>query len=357
MFRIGRREEHTEIAMPRQFPCESGGARRNPRLSALIAGLGVAFFLGSAPPAAAVDKFAAEFLKIGVGARALGMGGSFVSLADDASAPYWNPAGLVQLEQREAMLMYASQFGGVVNHQVGALVAPLRSASSRAALGVTFIRLGVDGIRVTKDAFVRLDPNGNPVIDPSRIVEKSAYDLALLLTYALGFGDRWSAGWNVKLIRQSLVGEGASFGVGADFGLRFQPSPSLAFGLRMADITTTQLFWDTGRRETLAPTVTLGAHTTQEIPALQGRLTVGVDVGFAFEGQEADQFETGSLSGNVFPGGEYWFRNVVALRAGSDAGRFAAGAGVRYRQFGADYAYLSHDELESTHRVSALFRF
>ena len=47
----------------------------------------------------------------------------------------------------------------------------------------------------------------------------------------------------------------------------------------------------------------------------------------------------------------------MAIRAGSDAGNFTAGAGVRYKQFGADYAYLAHDELDSTHRVSALFRF
>jgi len=286
------------------------------------------------------------------------MGGAFVSLADDASAPYWNPAGLVQLEQREVMLMGASQFGGVVNHQVGALVAPLRTTTTRAALGITFIRLGVDDIRVTKGAKVGEDANGNPILDPNLIEERSAYDLALLLTYARGLGDRWSGGLNVKLIRQSLVGEGASFGVGADLGFRFQPNPSLAFGLRLADITTTQLFWDTGRNETVAPTVTLGAHTTQDIPSIQGRLTVGFDAGFAFEGMEsADQFRSGTLSGNVFPGAEYWFRNVVALRAGSSAGDFAAGAGVRYRQFGADYAYLSHDELDSTHRVSALFRF
>jgi hypothetical protein len=42
---------------------------------------------------------------------------------------------------------------------------------------------------------------------------------------------------------------------------------------------------------------------------------------------------------------------------GSDGGSFTAGGGVRYKQVGADYAYLSHDELDSTHRVSALVRF
>jgi len=307
-------------------------------------------------PAFAIDKFAAEFLKIGVGARALGMGGAFVSVADDASGAYWNPAGLVQLQQREAMLMGASQFGGVVDHEVGSFVAPLKTASSRAAIGVTFIRVGVDDINVTKDAKVGEDQNGNPIIDPNRVEQKSAYDLALLLTYARGWGERWSGGVNVKLVRQSLVDEGASFGIGADLGFHFQASPTLALGLRLADITTTQLFWDTGRRETVGPSVTIGAHTTHDIAALQGKLLVGFDSRFSFEGLD-EQFETGNVSGIVLPGAEYWFRNVVAIRAGSDAGNFTAGAGVRYKQFGADYAYLAHDELDSTHRVSALFRF
>ena len=312
--------------------------------------------LAFTPPAFAIDKFAAEFLKIGVGARALGMGGAFVSVADDASAAYWNPAGLVQLEHSEAMLMGASQFGGVVDQEMGSFVAPLKTASSRAALGVTFIRVGVDDINVTKDAKVGEDQNGNPIIDPNRVEQKSAYDLALFLTYARVFGDRWSGGLNVKLVRQSLVDEGASFGIGADLGFHFQASPTLALGLRLADITTTQLFWDTGRQETVGPSVTIGAHTSHNIDALDGKLLIGFDSRFSFEGLE-EQFHSGNVSGVVLPGAEDWFRNLGAIRAGSDAGNFTAGAGVRYKQFGADYAYLGHDELDSTHRVSALFRF
>ena len=330
---------------------------RSHRAALLCGGLVSALLFTASSSALAVDKFAAEFLKIGIGARALGMGGAFVSVSDDASGAYWNPAGLVQLEQREAMLMGASQFGGVVDHEVGSLIAPLKTASSRAAIGITFIRVGVDDINVTKDAKVGEDPNGNPIIDPNRVEQRSAYDLALLLTYARGLSDRWSGGLNLKLVRQSLVGEGASFGVGADLGVHFQASPSLALGLRLADITTTQLFWDTGRTEVVTPSVTIGAHTTRNIAALQGKLIIGFDSRFSFEGLETDQFEAGDVSGILLPGAEYWFRNIVAIRAGSDAGNFAAGAGVRYKQFGADYAYLGHDELDSTHRVSALFRF
>ena len=53
---------------------------------------------------------AAEFLSHGVGARALGMGSSFVSVADDATAAYWNPAGLVQIQKRAFAAMYSDSF-------------------------------------------------------------------------------------------------------------------------------------------------------------------------------------------------------------------------------------------------------
>jgi len=127
--------------------------------------------------------------------------------------------------------------------------------------------------------------------------------------------------------------------------------------MRLADITTTQITWDTGRHEVVAPTVTVGAHTTQELHALRGSVTVGVDAAFAFEDYPGEQFSSGSVSGNFLPGMEYWFQKTVALRVGAEGDNFTAGAGVRYKQVGADYAYLSHDELDSTHRVSLLVRF
>jgi hypothetical protein len=340
--------------MPKPVP---GGHRIPYRVLLLLL---IAF--GVPRPAEAVDKYAAEFLKIGVGARALGMGGAFVSIADDASAAYWNPAGLVQLQSREAMGMHASQFGGVVGHDVLTFAAPLGKDSRRpSALGITLIRLGVDDIKVTKNALIGEDANGNPILADSLVENKSAYDLAVLLSYARSLGDRWSGGVNVKLIRQSLVGEGASFGMGADVGLRFQPSPGFALGLRLADITTTRLYWDTGRREAVAPSIALGAHTRRAIPGLAGTLILGMTTAYSFEGatEKPDflAFTVGDVPVTFSPGAEYWYNNTVALRVGSDAGNFTAGAGIRYKQVGADYAYLSHDELESTHRVSALVRF
>jgi hypothetical protein len=304
----------------------------------------------------AQDKFAAEFLKIGVGARPLAMGGAFVSVADDATAPYWNPAGLVQMTQREVMLMHASQFGGAVRHNFLDVVFPL-GGDKPSAVALSVIYLSVDDIKVTTDALIGTDPDGNPILDETRIRSESAYDLGVLLSYGKAFSPKVSWGVNLKLIRQSLVDAGASFGVGADLAFLWRPTDRITAGARLADVTTTQIYWDSGNREVVGRSLTLGGSTLIPVEFLQGSLRPALDVVLAFEEIESAQFGSGSISGDVLLGGEYWFRQVVALRAGSDAGDFTAGAGVRYKGFSVDYAYLGHEELDATHRVSAAYRF
>lgn len=328
-----------------------------PRCLTLIVCAGICFSFVGASAAQAADKFAAEFLKVGVGARALGMGGAFTALADDASAIYWNPAGPALLVEPDLQLTHAEMFGGIVTHDVLSGVLPIGRDGGRSSVGLTVIRLGVDDIKVTSDALSQ-EAGGQIVVDPDLVRIESAYDLGVFFNYARGLGDNWSVGGNLKMVRQSLVGDGSSFGIGADLGLLWLPSTSTTFGLRLADITTTQIKWDTGRQETVAPTVTIGGQGTRDVGFLKGTVTGAADIQLAFEDLgDADQFSSGSISGNLHAGLEYWYNSVVAVRAGSDAGRFAAGAGVRFRlgpmtRFGVDYAFLDHDELDATNRVT-----
>ena len=64
-----------------------------------------------AAPAAHATKYAGEFLKVPVGARAVGMGGAFTAVADDATAIWWNPAGMVYLPYHEVLPQHAEKFG------------------------------------------------------------------------------------------------------------------------------------------------------------------------------------------------------------------------------------------------------
>jgi hypothetical protein len=140
----------------------------------------------------------------------------------------------------------------------------------------------------------------------------------------------------------------------------FFARPDLTLGLRLADATTTRISWDTGTQETLVPSLSLGVRYTLGMPAaLDGALTVAGDLHQAFDGSDVVSQLGGGKDALV--GMEYWFKRVVAARVGSDAGNFTAGAGLRVpgvlAGMGVDYAFLAHDDLGDTHRVSASARF
>src|SRR3989304_4818753 len=105
-------------------------------------------------------KYAGEFMAIGVGGRALGMGGAFTAVANDVTAGYYNPAGLANLNYPQISLMHSEQFGDLVNYDYGAVAIPYGNDMS---FGLSIIRLGVDGIPDTRNALY--DANGDGVVD------------------------------------------------------------------------------------------------------------------------------------------------------------------------------------------------
>src|SRR5580765_5752550 len=114
------------------------------------------FLLGFALASLAVSteahatKYAGEFLKIPVGARAIGMGGAFTAISDDATSPYWNPAGMIYLPYREVIFQHSERFGSLLNHDYLGGVLPLGGGKGRqGALGISIIRLATDDIPVT----------------------------------------------------------------------------------------------------------------------------------------------------------------------------------------------------------------
>ncbi len=336
------------------------GRSRLPVRSRLVLGIvsGLLAVCGASLPAGAT-KYAAEFLKLGVGARALGMGGGFVAMADDASAAYWNPAGLASLPRAEMMFMHAEQFGSLANHDYIQFTQPL-SGAHRSSVGIGLIRFSVDDIKVTRDAYN--DENGNGRWDPGEAIlpeqfkMQSDTEYGLLLSYSREVSDRLALGGNAKLIRQGLL-DHTSFGMGLDFGAMYSPLPGFKIGARLADATTTQISWDTGRRETVAPSLSVGFAWTRSLAAL-GSVSAGLSLANSFEGRDvASQFSGGPWGGQIQGGLEYWYARTIAARIGSDAGNLTAGAGLRYRSLGADYAYLSNPDLDATHRISASVRF
>ena len=86
-----------------------------------------------------IGKFAGEFLAIGVGGRALGMGGAFTALANDVTAGYYNPAGLIHLNYPQISIMHDARFGNLVNYDYAAGAIPYGKDMT---FGLSIRRLG-----------------------------------------------------------------------------------------------------------------------------------------------------------------------------------------------------------------------
>ncbi|MCK5572870.1 MAG: PorV/PorQ family protein [Bacteroidetes bacterium] len=306
-----------------------------------------------------VAKYAGEFISLGVGARALALGGAYVALATDVTAGYWNPAGLSRINYPEFMLMHDEAFGSLVNHDYAAAAIPFGKSAS---LGLSVIRLGVDDIPDTRNAGVDIDgnvtydPNEFSRIDPNRVTFFNSADWAFYFTYSKRHSENFSYGANLKFIRRDL-GDHSATGIGFDIGVWYSPWENLALGVNLQDITTTFLAWDTGRNELISPTLKMGGAFF--LQALGGRFTPVVDVDVRFENRQyASTAHLGPVSFDVRTGLEYLFKDLVALRVGySDVKQLTMGAGLHFPMLSIDYSFAKFDgvdQLGNTHRISLM---
>jgi hypothetical protein len=306
----------------------------------------------------------ASFLEIGVGARALGMGGAFCSVADDGTSFYWNPAGLSFIEKPQICGMYGPQFGSFKNplgsyHFLG-YAHPL---PMNVVLAVNWIRLTVDEIPIFSELhgsyWDRLhDFTQRPSGEPEGYIQDT--EDALFFSFSkmnrldvdLGWGYHRVGieiplGINFKWIRQSL-GEGEASGLGLDVGtmIRFhldeffevEKLGILSWGINLQDVTGTKLSWNTKHQDAMPLNVKWGFSYEQPVSVTRGYLCLSFDRDSRWGGKNRWGFE---YSG---------FR-VFGLRAGFDGGNFTGGVGFRFWILQVDYAFLTH-ELDSLHRVS-----
>ncbi len=307
-----------------------------------------------------VGKYAGEFLAIGVGGRALGMGGAHTAIVNDVTAGYWNPAGLARIDYPQVALMHEEHFGDLVNYNYAAAAIPYGKDMS---FGLSVIRLGVDGIPDTRDALY--DANGDGFLDIntdrldySKITEFNNTDWAFYLSFAKRHSDNFYWGANVKIIRRDLA-EYSATGVGFDVGAVYMPTEDLYLGATIQDVTTTLVAWSTGRNELISPTAKVGAAYAFYI--LGGRVMPVLDLDIRFEGRDyASYFNIGPVSFDSHFGVEYAYDNLFSVRVGyNDVKQFTIGAGIKLPKLYIDYSFarMSQSETErlpDTHRISLM---
>ena len=187
--------------------------------------------------AQAVRKYSNEFMSIGVDAAALGMSNAVTAQSADVNSGYWNPAGLLNLEDNQIGLMHANYFANIAQYDYAAFAMPI---DDRSAVGISLIRFGVDDIMDTTQL---IDNQGN--IDYNRISLFSTADYGLTVSYARSLPiDGFNYGVNAKVIRRIIGDFASSWGFGFDIGVQYiSDEEDWKFGLMLRDITTTYNTW------------------------------------------------------------------------------------------------------------------
>ena len=188
-----------------------------------------------------VRKYSNEFMNIGVDAKALGMSNTMVAATSDVNSGYWNPSGLIQLEDQQVAAMHANYFANIAQYDYLAYASPI---DDRSAWGISLIRFGVDDILNTTEL---IDSQGN--IDYNRISLFSTADYGFTFSYARKLPvPGFQYGVNAKVIRRIIGKFANSWGFGFDVGVQFEKN-NWQFGLMLRDITTTYNVWNIDEEE------------------------------------------------------------------------------------------------------------
>jgi hypothetical protein len=311
----------------------------------------------------AVRKYSNEFLSIGVDAAALGMSNAVVASTGDVNSGYWNPAGLLKLEDKQVSLMHASYFANIAQYDYAAFGMPI---DDRSAFGISLIRFGVDDILNTTQL---IDSQGN--IDYNRISLFSTADYALTVSYARALPiEGFNYGVNAKVVRRIIGDFANSWGFGFDVGMQFESDNDWKVGLMLRDITTTYNTWTINEEEyqkikDAVPGENQDLPETSEITLPKAQL--GLSKKFEFHNemsllaagnlnmqfaQTNDIISTKAVSIDPALGFEWGYTDLVFLRAGvgnfqqitqiDDSKKLSfqpnIGLGFKYRGIQVDYA-------------------
>jgi len=311
---------------------------------------------------------AAAFLKVGVGARQVGMGSAVTSTNGDVTNIFWNPAGsALNKDLAEVSFTHNSWIGGLTQNAVAASY----NLQGIGTIGLGVMTFGISGIPADRDIYP-----GNTVLQGLQIDQATAdtydyMDMLVQLTYSTYVMDRLTLGASVKFINEKIDDQNAS-AIGFDLGSVYNIGIyNWNIGAHISNLGSDIKFYDYASPIPL--TFSMGTSITP-IHIGENAVTVALD---AVKPQDGQQY--------YYTGLEYNYNNMIFLRGGwklnysylglagdgIDEGtslrqgvrtsleKGSLGAGIRVPvsdyMVALDYAYTAFTSFNGVHRITVQF--
>jgi hypothetical protein len=292
----------------------------------------VAVCLGASTARAQSGETGLSFLKLGVGARSVGMGEAHAAVATDASATYYNPGGLAEAEKTSILAMHKEWIQGVRTEFLGVNI-PFEEF----AFGISINTTSVSDIQLRTQPG---PPEGT----------FSSHDFAGSLSIARRVIPDLSLGVSFKFLYEKIFVDEAS-GYGVDIGaLYVSPIEGLRFAAVASNIGSMGSLKTEDIR--LPSLLRIGSAYVHDVDALHSTVTLGADILKVFREDNT----------HLHAGVEVNYQELVSFRAGYLTGyetrAFTAGLGLQRGIFRLDYGFSPQSQdLNSGHTLSVEVEF
>lgn len=269
----------------------------------------------------------AEFLLIGVGARAQGLSGAYTAITDDVNSIYWNPGGLSKLKSTEMTFMHSSWLADT-NYEFYAFAVPYKIGTF--GLSIHYLNLG------------EFEGRKNQISQPYKF---TAYDLSLSLGYGMKLTERNSLGINLKYIEENIETIN-SIGYGIDFGLQHSFNNNLNFGFTINNLGSKMKY--------VKEEVDLPLNITAGVAYRISTVNIGLDIkNYVYDNTTTVSFGTEFMPFNIIS-----FRGGCLLPARHSIGNLTGGIGLKLGSNNQiDYAFTPFADLGSAHKLSLTIKF
>lgn len=325
----------------------------------LISTLLIILFAGAINVNAQFNKAgrtALQFLKIGIGARQVGLGEACIANINDINATFWNPAAITGINDIEAGFTYTNWIADL-NVMSGAIGINLHEYG---ALGFSYVSLDYGEI---PEAYVT-SPTGG--VDTRIGTTFGGGDLAVGFTYAKRFTDKLSIGMQVKYLREELYKYSTNlwaFDVGSYYETGWK---GIRIAMSAQNFSSQARWLNTKEEEQQSYEIPIIYRIGFSIDLMGGRdLILGGNPEEHKLSLNLDAIHSNDYAERLNTGLEYTAFNFITFRTGYkinyDEGNFSIGFGAKYKEgpidIKFDYAYVQYDFLESPHRFSIIMAF